>query len=48
MSAWDRLPEDYRKLCAEIAKNSGGISPQNKRVRLAADDWLARQRSARA
>lgn len=40
-AAWDRLPEDYRKLCESIAR--GGLSPRNKRVRAAADEYLARQ-----
>lgn len=42
MSAWDRLPQDYRDLCGEIAKKSHIKSPQNRRVRQAADDYLAR------
>jgi hypothetical protein len=37
MSAFDRLPADYRKLCEEIAAASGKISPQNRRVRDHAD-----------
>lgn len=46
MSPFDRLPEEYQKLCAEIAKNSPPrilahrkvpLSPQNRRVRLTAD-----------
>lgn len=50
MSAFDRLPEDYRKLCGEIAKASAPLilahrkvplSPQNRRVRYAADLHLA-------
>lgn len=45
MSAYDRLPADYRKLCEEIAKNSK-LSPQNRRVRDAADRYLASKRAS--
>lgn len=43
-SAWERQPEDYRKLCERIAKQHK-LSPQNKRVRAAADRTLIAQRS---
>jgi hypothetical protein len=41
-SAWERLPKEYRDLCAKIAGKT--LSPQNKRVRLAADRILANRR----
>jgi hypothetical protein len=53
MSAFDRLPAEYRELCAAIAKNSPPrilahrkvrLSPQNRRVRFAADQYLAERR----
>lgn len=40
MSAWSRLPKEYRDVCEQIAKNSK-LSPQNRRVRAAADAYLA-------
>jgi hypothetical protein len=44
MSAWERLDPQFRALCAEIAKKSGISSPQNKRVREAAEHYLAQKR----
>lgn len=44
MSAFDRLPKEYRDLCERIAAASGKISPQNRRVRFTADMLLADQR----
>lgn len=37
LSAWERKPAAFREICAEIAKKSGKISPQNKRVISAAE-----------
>jgi hypothetical protein len=45
MSAFDRLPADYRKLCEQIAKDAN-LSPQNRRVRALADKITASRRSA--
>lgn len=36
MSAFDRLPSDYRNLCERIAMRHA-LSPQNRNVRFAAD-----------
>jgi hypothetical protein len=41
-SHWDRLPSEYQRLCEEIAPRL--TSPQNRRVRFAADMFLARKR----
>lgn len=54
MSAFARLPADYRKLCEEIAareprrivgRRKIGLSPQNRRVRLGADFALAERKT---
>lgn len=40
-SHWDRLPAEYQRLCKEIAPKL--TSPQNRRVRFAADMAIARR-----
>lgn len=42
-SAWDRMDESYKNLCRKIAGRN--LSPQNKRVRAAADLHLANLRA---
>jgi hypothetical protein len=51
MSAFDRLPPEYLELCKKIGENSVArgqkpLSPQNRRVRFAADLHLAHRRAA--
>lgn len=49
-SAFDRLPVGYRDLCSRITlawqrPKQARLSPQNRRVRFAADSLLAGQKS---
>ena len=43
LSGFERLPQDYRDLCAKIGK-MWKRSPQNRRVREAADNIMAMHR----